>query len=347
MSSDFYNISILPYTGIIIKLCRAYTNSQEDFEDYYQEVCLQIWRSKDNFKEQSLWSTWVYRISLNVCLTLLKKDKKKGHQFTSDALPNELTEDNFAFSDENLNELYRAIRQLSEIDRGVILLYLEEKSYKEIAEIMGTTANNIGLIYALSPIFVIIFARIWYAEQLNKRQILGVISAFGGVIVIVAKGDFSVIQEMRFTTGDLWILAATASWGFYSLWQGHLKSELSLYLRFAAMSIGGVIALAPFAMMEIYQQPAVLTSDPFLRDFFVTIAFLAIVSSIIAYSAYAYIIKILGASKASLVMYAIPLYNAAMAWAFLNEQLEVFHLIGAAFILPGLFLAVSKRKTKS
>ncbi len=210
-----------------------------------------------------------------------------------------------------------------------------------------TTANNIGLIYALSPIFVIIFARIWYAEQLNKRQILGVISAFGGVIVIVAKGDFSVIQEMRFTTGDLWILAATASWGFYSLWQGHLKSELSLYLRFAAMSIGGVIALAPFAMMEIYQQPAVLTSDPFLRDFFVTIAFLAIVSSIIAYSAYAYIIKILGASKASLVMYAIPLYNAAMAWAFLNEQLEVFHLIGAAFILPGLFLAVSKRKTKS
>ena len=145
MSSDFYNISILPYTGIIIKLCRAYTNSQEDFEDYYQEVCLQIWRSKDNFKEQSLWSTWVYRISLNVCLTLLKKDKKKGHQFTSDALPNELTEDNYAFSDENLNELYRAIRQLSEIDRGVILLYLEEKSYKEIAEIMGTNTNNIGV----------------------------------------------------------------------------------------------------------------------------------------------------------------------------------------------------------
>ncbi|MCM4171103.1 RNA polymerase sigma factor [Arenibacter sp. TNZ] len=67
MSSDFYNSSILPFAGIIIKLCRAYTNSQEDFEDYYQEVCLQIWRSKDNFREESKWSTWVYRISLNVC----------------------------------------------------------------------------------------------------------------------------------------------------------------------------------------------------------------------------------------------------------------------------------------
>jgi len=145
LSSDFYNISILPYAGIIIKLCRAYTNSQEDFEDYYQEVCLQIWRSKDNFREESQWSTWVYRISLNVCLTLLKKNKKKGQQFASDVIPVELTEDSYAFSDENLNELYRAIRQLSEIDRAVILLYLEEKSYKEIADIMGTNTNNIGV----------------------------------------------------------------------------------------------------------------------------------------------------------------------------------------------------------
>ncbi|WP_296317259.1 RNA polymerase sigma factor [Winogradskyella sp. UBA3174] len=145
MSSDFYNISILPYAGIIIKLCRAYTNSQEDFEDYYQEVCLQIWRSKNNFREESQWSTWVYRISLNVCLTLLKKNKKKRQQFASDTIHVELTEDSYAFSDENLNELYRAIRQLSEVDRGVILLYLEEKSYKEIADIMGTNTNNIGV----------------------------------------------------------------------------------------------------------------------------------------------------------------------------------------------------------
>ena len=145
MSSDFYKISILPFAGIIIKLCRAYTNSQEDFEDYYQEVCLQIWRSKDSFREESQWSTWVYRISLNVCLTLLKKDKKKGHQFTSDALPNQQTEDNYAFSDENLNLLYAAIRKLSEIDRAVIMLYLEEKSQKEIAEIIGTNPNNIGV----------------------------------------------------------------------------------------------------------------------------------------------------------------------------------------------------------
>ena len=145
MSSDFYKISILPFAGIIIKLCRAYTNSQEDFEDYYQEVCLQIWRSKDNFREESQWSTWVYRISLNVCLTLLKKEKKKGQHFVSDSITVVETEDNYAFSDESLNLLYDAIRKLSEIDRAIIMLYLEEKSQKEIAEIIGTNPNNIGV----------------------------------------------------------------------------------------------------------------------------------------------------------------------------------------------------------
>ena len=77
MSSDFYTSSILPYSGIIIKICRAYTDSQEDFEDYYQEVCLQIWRSKDKFRGDPKWSTWIYRISLNVCLSLLRKQKKQ------------------------------------------------------------------------------------------------------------------------------------------------------------------------------------------------------------------------------------------------------------------------------
>ncbi|HET8884993.1 MAG TPA: RNA polymerase sigma factor, partial [Salinimicrobium sp.] len=144
LSSDFYTNSILPYAPIIIKICRAYTNSQEDYEDYYQEVCLQIWKSRENFKGNSQWSTWIYRISLNVCLTLLKKGKRK-QEFAAANIPVvEVEESNF-FTEESLNLLYAAIKQLSEVDRAVILLYLEEKSYQEIAEITGTSANNIGV----------------------------------------------------------------------------------------------------------------------------------------------------------------------------------------------------------
>ena len=143
MSSDFYTTSIVPYSGIIIKICRAYTDSQEDFEDYYQEVCLQIWRTKDQFKGDAKWSTWIYRLSLNICLTMLKKKKRNKQQHTDTFEGLENAEDNRAFSDEDLNELYNAIKQLTAIDRAVILLYLEEKPYKEIGAIIGTSPNNI------------------------------------------------------------------------------------------------------------------------------------------------------------------------------------------------------------
>ena len=146
MSGDFYTNSILPYAGIIIKICRAYSNSQEDFEDYYQEVCLQIWRSKDNFNGNSEWSTWIYRLSLNVCMTLRKRENNRNLQILkSNELPEIANQELFSFQDKYLEELYTAIKQLSELNRAIIVLHLEEKSYKEIAFIIGTNSNNIGV----------------------------------------------------------------------------------------------------------------------------------------------------------------------------------------------------------
>ena len=142
MSNDFYTTSIVPHSGIIIKICRAYTDSQEDFEDFYQEACLQIWKSRNAFQNKSKWSTWIYRITLNVCLTLSKKNIRKG--YTMDKLP-EISEESKAFENENLNLLYDAIKKLSEVDRAIILLHLEENPYKEIAAIIGTSANNIAV----------------------------------------------------------------------------------------------------------------------------------------------------------------------------------------------------------
>lgn len=144
MFDDFYKTSILPFATIIIKICKAYTNTEEDFEDYYQEVCLQIWKSRNNFSKQAKWSTWVYKVSLNTCLTLLKKKKNNEYLFASDFNSFDINEKNQAFSDEAFNELYNAIKLLSEVDRAVILLYLEEKPYKEIAEIIGTSPSNIS-----------------------------------------------------------------------------------------------------------------------------------------------------------------------------------------------------------
>ena len=150
MSKDFYKTYISPYGGIIIKICRAYSNSQEDYEDYYQEVCLQIWKSRENFKNKSEWSTWVYRIALNVCLSLLRKQKKHNdaydfeqnyNQFSNESDENEESKD---YSND-ISRLYKEIKKLSEIDRAIILLYLEKKTYKEISQIIGINSNSIGV----------------------------------------------------------------------------------------------------------------------------------------------------------------------------------------------------------
>ena len=146
MSKDFYTQFILPYAGIIIKICRAYTDTEEDFQDYYQEVCLQLWKSRENFKGDSKWSTWVFRISLNVSLSLLKKDKKVNKKSVElQDLATVAPQDLHPFNDESLKLLYISIKKLSELDRAIILLYLEENSYQEIAEIMGLSPNNIGV----------------------------------------------------------------------------------------------------------------------------------------------------------------------------------------------------------
>lgn len=145
MGTDFYNNKILPYAGIIIKICRAYTNSQSDFEDYYQEVCLQIWRSRTKFNNKCAWTTWIYKISINVCLTYLKKDKSSLLEFTSDQLPENEMEDCRHESEHTVRNLYAAIQQLSEIDRALILLYLEQQTNQDIADILGITSNNVAV----------------------------------------------------------------------------------------------------------------------------------------------------------------------------------------------------------
>ena len=146
VDDESFELMIGPFTGIIAKICRAYADTQPDIDDYFQEVCLQIWRSRNSFSGQSDRSTWVYRLTLNVCLTLLRNDKRKkakSKPMLEDFQANRPAET--LATDENLQRLYAAIRQLSGFDRAVILLHLEQKSNSDIASIVGSNANNIGV----------------------------------------------------------------------------------------------------------------------------------------------------------------------------------------------------------
>ena len=143
-SQEFFRTFIQDQIGIITKICRAYTDNEDDFQDYFQEVALQLWRSYEGFNHRSKVSTWVYRVALNVCLTHLKRHKRKVDTTTLDKVHFEPAGHIEDEKKEQVDLLYKAIRKLKEIDRALILLYLEDKSYKEIADILGLTVTNVG-----------------------------------------------------------------------------------------------------------------------------------------------------------------------------------------------------------
>ncbi len=134
-------------TGIIIKICNSYCYNESDRKDLAQEIIFQLWKSNNNFNSDFKFSTWMYRIALNVAISFYRKGKKKLDSITALTEAHINIEDNTADAADTEERgilLQRQIADLEELDRAVILLYFEEKSYKEIAEIIGITETNVG-----------------------------------------------------------------------------------------------------------------------------------------------------------------------------------------------------------
>ncbi|MEM9327563.1 MAG: sigma-70 family RNA polymerase sigma factor [Bacteroidota bacterium] len=143
MSQTFFKTFVTENIDLIRHICRAYARNEEDLQDLMQEVTVQLWRSHKRFEGKSRVSTWVYRVALNVCLSQARKTKRQIQTYSLDTL--DLAEEVSDEEKEQIELLYRAIRKLKESDRAIIVLYLEEKSYKEIAEILGMTISNVGV----------------------------------------------------------------------------------------------------------------------------------------------------------------------------------------------------------
>lgn len=125
-------------------MCNIYCDDQDDRDDLFQEIVAQLWKSYASFREESKFTTWMYRVALNTAITTFKKTKRRPDQ-------NRLTYDNFQVKDENydaeteeeIRNLHRAVAQLSGIEKSIVLLFLENKKYEEIAEITGITQNYV------------------------------------------------------------------------------------------------------------------------------------------------------------------------------------------------------------
>ena len=128
---------------IIHKVCRIYRDNPEDREDLFQEIVFQLWRSYPSFRGGSKSSTWLYRIALNTAMASFRKNKPTIT--FAEYLPDVQFEDIEYEGNERQEQLLKSIRQLSEPDRALIALYLDDLSYQQIAGIMGISENNVGV----------------------------------------------------------------------------------------------------------------------------------------------------------------------------------------------------------
>ena len=130
---------------IVHKVCLMYTENAEDHHDLFQEIVLQLWKGYSNYRGEAKLSTWIYKVSLYTALGILKKQKKSKQAvevFSEELVSLQYKEE----PEENrLDMLQQHISSLDPVDKAIIMLYLEEKSYREIAEIIGITENHVGV----------------------------------------------------------------------------------------------------------------------------------------------------------------------------------------------------------
>lgn len=202
-----------------------------------------------------------------------------------------------------------------------------------------TSAANIGLIYAISPVLIVLASALWLGERFSLHQALGVGLALTGVLHVVLKGQWDTLTAVQFVPGDGWILGATLSWTLYSLLLRKWHSPLGLGAQLALISLAGALINLPFALWEVLSSPLpALTLEG---------GVLALTAAIIpgfgAYLAHSFMQRELGAARVSVVLYLSPIYTALLAWLVLGEGLSAFHLWGMALVLPGIYLVTRTR----
>jgi drug/metabolite transporter (DMT)-like permease len=201
-----------------------------------------------------------------------------------------------------------------------------------------TTAVNIGLLYAVAPVAIAVVSALWLRERLGRAQWLGVALALLGVVHIVSQGRWQALGELRINPGDAWIAVAVACWAAYSVLLRAWPSAFGAVARLTLIACGGIVVLIPFTLWEAW---AWLPTEPSWRAAGLVLA-AALLPGAGAYWAYSTMQRVLGAARVGVVLYLGPIYSAAVGWAVLGERIEPFHAVGAALILPGIWLSTRR-----
>lgn len=131
----------------LLRICSVYAEDEDDKKDLFQEALIHIWQSMSSFQERSQISTWMYRITLNVCMRLHERKARRRDRFRRLQFINiePVHEESNPDENERLQKLRRCLQKLNDVDKAIIALYLEELPYQEISALTGLTENNVAV----------------------------------------------------------------------------------------------------------------------------------------------------------------------------------------------------------
>ena len=135
---------ILAHELLLYKICRMYAYTDADRQDLFQEMVIQLWQAYPKFKGESKFSTWLYRVAINTAITGLRRKKDFIISYEPANLPLHLSEDNSGKQqEEQLQQLFKAVEQLNQVEKAIVMLYLEDRSYTEMEDILGISQGNL------------------------------------------------------------------------------------------------------------------------------------------------------------------------------------------------------------
>lgn len=206
-----------------------------------------------------------------------------------------------------------------------------------------TTAMNLSLIAISSPIFIVIFSRILFQELITFKKGAGIILVLAGVLLLISKGTLSILLDISFAIGDIWMLAASILFAVYSILVKQKPKQLSISAFQLATFILGLIFLFPFFIWEHATTPSVVFDTAIVAS----ILYVGIFASLSAFVLWHRSICIIGPSKAGMIYYTLPVFSGISAYFFLNEAISMIHFYSVLLIVSGIVITNHEAKKVS
>jgi len=205
-----------------------------------------------------------------------------------------------------------------------------------------TTATNALLINSSTPIFIILISSIIFRTLITKVQALGIFLSTFGVLYLILKGDINHILELKFTPGDLWIIASALDWALYSVLLRFEPKELTSFGFFSITTIIGVFILYIVFTLQGYSFNFSFIES---KNVLYSLIYIVIFPSILSFYFWNMATVEIGANKAGQSAHLMPIFGATLAYIFLDEVMHFYHIIGLIFIAIGIYLSMFLKRS--